>query len=319
MWKQFLSAYFGNTKKDRSGNFFLISIIVFLCLLPFCYPLFISQKTYDHKAFAQEIKSLKEKEADSTKKYQRNYADDDAPSYYQPSGRSYMVQKKFEGEMFYFDPNTIDNAGWQRLGIRDKTIATIKNYLSKGGKFRNPEDIEKIWGLNEGEIKRLKPYVKIENSNTGSKYASANYEKPAAEERKYVPSIIDVNTADTTAFIALPGIGSKLSQRIITFRDKLGGFYKIEQLAETFGLPDSTFQKIKTRLILNNPAIKQININTASVEEMKSHPYLRYAIANAIVQYKNQHGNFSSITDIKKLVPVTDEVFAKVSPYLKID
>ena len=318
MWK-FLSAYLSNTKKDRSGSLTLIVIIVILCLVPFCYPLFISKKMYDHSAFEKEIKLLKEKQVDSTSKYQRKYADEESPQYYQPSEKNYAAQKKFTGEMFYFDPNTIDEAGWQRLGIRDKTIATIKNYLSKGGKFRKPEDIDKIWGLNDEEVKRLMPYIKMEDNKTTNSYTKTIYDKPVTASKIYVPALIDINMADTTVFIALPGIGSKLSQRIISFRDKLGGFYKIEQVAETFGLPDSTFQKIKARLNLGDGLVKQININAASVDELKSHPYLRYAIANAIVQYRSQHGNFSSLDDLKKIVPVTDEVFAKVYLYLKIN
>jgi competence ComEA-like helix-hairpin-helix protein len=319
MWKQ-LSGFFSNTKKERSGNINLIVIVViFFCLLPFFYPFFISKRNYDHSAFEKEITALKEKQTDSAVKYQRKYADDESPQYYQPSEKNYTAQKQFNGELFYFDPNTLDEAGWQRLGVRDKTIATIQNYLSKGGKFRKPEDIDKIWGLNDDEVKRLTPYVKIQNSKPENSYGNTVYDKPLAEPKKHAPALVDINTADTTAFIALPGIGSKLSQRIISFRDKLGGFYKIEQVAETFGLPDSTFQKIKARLSLNNPSVKQININAASVDELKSHPYLRYTIANAIIQYKNQHGNFSSLDDLKKVMPVTDEVFAKVYPYLKIN
>jgi competence protein ComEA len=319
MWKQFLSGYFNNTKKERSGNLILIGIIVILCLLPFCYPFFIKKKNYDHGVFKKEIAALKEKQADSIMKYQRKYGDDESPQYYQPSEKNYTAKRQMKGELFYFDPNTLDESGWQRLGVRDKTTATIKNYLSKGGRFRKPEDIDKIWGLNDDEVKRLIPYVKIEDNKPANSYTNTVYEKPAAESKKYTPVSIDINTADTTAFIALPGIGSKLSQRIISFRDKLGGFYKIEQVAETFGLPDSTFQKIKVRLSLKNPSVKQININAATVDELKVHPYLRYAIANAIVQYKNQHGNFSSLDDLKKVIPVTDEVFAKVYPYLKIN
>ena len=317
MWKQFFSSYLSYPKKERSGNLFLIILIVALCLLPFLWPLFIGKKKYDHSSFEKEIATLKIKQADSNFKYQRKYADDASPQYYQPSERQYAVQK-LEGELFYFDPNTLDEAGWQRLGVRNKTIATIKNYTSKGGKFRKPEDIDKIWGLNDGEVKRLMPFVKIEEI----KAVNADripLDKPVAEAKKYIPSVIDINTADTAALIALPGIGSKLSQRIISFREKLGGFYKIEQVAETFGLPDSTFQKIKTRLVLINSSVKQININTATVEELKSHPYFRYAIANAIIQYKNQHGNFASLEDLKKVVAVTEEVFTKVFPYLKIN
>lgn len=319
MRKQFLSSYFYNNKKERSGTFTLVTIIVVFCLLPFFFTFFIPVKNYDHSAFEKEIKMLKEKQADSAVRYQRRYADEESPQYYQPSERSYASAKQFKGELFYFDPNTLDEAGWQRLGVRDKTIATIQKYLSKGGKFKTPEDIDKIWGLSDAEVERLRPYVRIENKQTEKNYPAATVYKPADEPKKYVPVVIDVNTADTTALIALPGIGSKLSQRIISFRDKLGGFYKIEQVAETFGLPDSTFQKIKSRLNIGSTSVRQFNINTATVDELKAHPYLRYAIANAIVQYRNQHGNFGTVNDLKKVVPVTDEVFAKVLPYLKTD
>jgi len=117
----------------------------------------------------------------------------------------------------------------------------------------------------------------------------------------------------------LPGIGNKLANRIVTFREKLGGFYKIDQVGETFALPDSTFQKIKPRLILTNNSVKQININTATIDELKTHPYIRYQIGNAIIQYRTQHGSFSSIEDIKKIVLVTDEIFNKAAPYLKVN
>ena len=116
----------------------------------------------------------------------------------------------------------------------------------------------------------------------------------------------------------MPGIGSKLAQRIIVFREKLGGFYKIDQIAETFGLADSTFQKIKPRLTINDKTIKQFNINTATIDEMKLHPYLRYNIANAIVQYRTQHGNFNNIADVKNIMIIDELLFNKISPYITI-
>jgi competence ComEA-like helix-hairpin-helix protein len=129
-------------------------------------------------------------------------------------------------------------------------------------------------------------------------------------------NFIDVNSADTAAFIALPGIGSKLASRIINFRDKLGGFYSIDQIGEIYGLPDSTFQKIKPYLKLEKIELKKININTATKDEMKSHPYIKWALANAIVEYRNQHGNFSSLEDLKKISLITDELFNKLEHYL---
>ena len=116
--------------------------------------------------------------------------------------------------------------------------------------------------------------------------------------------------------IALPGIGSKLAARIITFREKLGGFYSLDQVGETYGLPDSTFQKIKQWLKLENALVKKININTATVDEMKFHPYIKYSLANPIVAYRNEHGPFSRIEDIKKVMAVTEDVYKKIAPYL---
>jgi competence protein ComEA len=107
-----------------------------------------------------------------------------------------------------------------------------------------------------------------------------------------------------------------LAARIVNFRDKLGGFYSIEQVGETFGLPDSTFQKIKPLLQLKNSSIRKININTATVDELKAHPYIKYSIANPIVAYRTQHGPFSNIEDIKKVMVVTNEIYNKIAPYL---
>ncbi|MEI9944383.1 MAG: helix-hairpin-helix domain-containing protein [Chitinophagaceae bacterium] len=115
-----------------------------------------------------------------------------------------------------------------------------------------------------------------------------------------------------------PVSGAKLAARIVNFRDKLGGFYSIDQIKEIYGLPDSTFQKIKTYLKLNNEAIKKININTATIDELKAHPYIKYTIANPLIAYRNEHGPFSKVEDIKKVMAVTDEVYNKLSPYFTL-
>ena len=324
MFKQFLNEYLSFTKKERVGIFILLALIIICLLLPFFYPYFIHQKKYDHSQFDKEIAQLKIQEADSVtnKKYfNKNFDENNYTNYYEPSEKFFYTKPK--AEVFYFDPNTASADDWKRLGVREKTAATILKYVSKGGHFYKPEDIAKIWGLHKEDVDRLLPYVKIENTkkeyaNNESNFKN-NYPSDSYRDKKYSPQTIDINVSDTTAFIALPGIGSKLAQRIIAFRDKLGGFYSVEQIKETYGLPDSTFIKIKPKLILTNPAVKQININTANLDEMRSHPYIRYAIANAILQYRTQHGNFSSIDYIKKIMIVTDDVFTKVSPYLTIN
>ena len=255
--------------------------------------------------------------------YQKNDNENAYAYQYDKRKSSYSEENDIiKGELFYFDPNSITGTEWKRLGLRDKTIKTIENYRSKGGRFYKPEDLQRIYGLHNDEYEKLKPYIKIEsNTPKANKESVSSVPKDEIQPSKIsVPrySIIDVNNADTTAFISLPGIGSKLATRIITFREKLGGFYSIEQIGETYGLPDSTFQKIKQWLKLDNPSVKKININTATVDEMKTHPYIKYSLANPIIAYRNEHGSFSKIEDIKKVMAVTEEIYKKIEPYLSL-
>ena len=133
----------------------------------------------------------------------------------------------------------------------------------------------------------------------------------------YIPQHIDINKADTTVFIALPGIGSKLAARIIDYRTRLGGFRSINQVAETFGLQDSTFQKIKKYLVISDANVTKINLNTATAEQLKM-PYISYNLANVILNYRAQHGPFKSIEDLKKIMLVDEVLFEKLAPYLTI-
>jgi len=129
---------------------------------------------------------------------------------------------------------------------------------------------------------------------------------------------VEINTADSTALDALPGIGPYFARHIVMYRNKLGGFYSIEQVKEVYGLSDSTFQEIKPYLTIKAGNIHTINVNTATKEQLKAHPYIRWQLANMIVDYRNQHGKFAAIDDLKKIQLITDEVFAKIKPYLSL-
>jgi competence ComEA-like helix-hairpin-helix protein len=124
--------------------------------------------------------------------------------------------------------------------------------------------------------------------------------------------------ADTSAFIALPGIGSKLAARIVNFREKLGGFHSVEQIKETYGLPDSTYEKAKNYLQSSTASIKKFNINSATKEELKVHPYIKWQLANAIVEYRNQHGAYKNLTDLKNIMLIDEATFDKILPYLTL-
>lgn len=253
--------------------------------------------------------------------------------------------------LFPFDPNTLDEEGWKKLGIRPKTIGVIKNYLSKGGQFREPSDLEKIYGLRPDESARLIPYVAIQQSRQKSNQSGPDKSPIKNQEyirwdnkrndiqpyrrnkgvawenrnqgnyypRKNPPRDIEINTADTGLFIALPGIGEKLAGRIIQFREKLGGFYKIEQLSEVYGLQDSVFRLIRPYLLLRDSGLRKIQINSAGFDTLNEHPYIQFAEARAIVQYRKQHGSFNNISDLLKINILSHEWIEKAGPYLAFD
>jgi len=318
MQKRPSNSYFNFTRKERNGAILLLLIILLLTTVPSFYSMIFKKKIIDAAGFEAELSILKTKQKDSSVKkyYRKNFDEENDRHYYQHSEKKYQ-QENINAEFFYFDPNTITPDDWKRLGLREKTINTILNFISKGGKFRQPDDIKKIWGLHEDEIQRLMPYVKIASNNSSAE-PGKQLSAVAKYDQKRVVEIVDINVADTSVLIRLPGIGSKLSNRIINLRERLGGFYTIEQVSETFGLPDSVFQKIKPLLQLHDKNIRQLNINTASLDELKQHPYIRYNLASLIVQYRIQHGNFTAVSDIKKIMTVTDELYNKLSPYLAV-
>ncbi|MEO6845535.1 MAG: helix-hairpin-helix domain-containing protein [Ginsengibacter sp.] len=314
MWRQFLKDYFSFTRKERFGIISVVSVILLLIILPLFFPYFIKKEKTDSSQFAKEIAQLRLDT--SSKKVYANKHSEEYYNDYSPANQKYSSKS----EVFFFDPNTASIDEWRRLGVREKTANTIQKYISKGGKFYKPEDIKKIWGLSEKDAERLIPYVSIkEIKREYPQYEKKEFAEKVNYTAKNTIQKVDINSADTTQYIALPGIGSKLSKRIIAFREKLGGFYSIDQIGETYLLPDSTFQKIKPYLVVDSKAIKKMNINSASVEEMKSHPYLRYNTANAIFQYRQQHGRFNSVDEIKKIMTVDDDLYKKIYAYLTVE
>ena len=308
--KQLLKDYLSFTKKDRIFTIVLVlvvgrSLLLPRLLAPTTQPLAIRPDT----ALVLAMDTLQKREKNKPSFDKENNSS--AYRYDRPAARSFT-----EGELFSFDPNTISVEDWQRLGLNERTSKTIINYVRKGGKFYKPEDLQKIWGMPVGFVERVKGYVQI--NSVKKEFLRYNENKPAfvREERKL--SVININDADTAALISLPGIGSRLSARIIAFREKLGGFYSVEQIGETYGLPDSTFQKIKGRLQVDGVTIRKINVNTATKDELRVHPYIKWNLANAIVEYRNQHGAFTSLEELKNIALVDEAIFEKISHYLSL-
>ena len=148
--------------------------------------------------------------------------------------------------------------------------------------------------------------------------ATAHRPLPTANYHQRKPLIIYINSADSSAWEALPGIGPTLAARLIRFREKLGGFYSIAQVAETYGLPDSTFKKIQASLRLDSSSLKKLNINQMDEKSLGQHPYIRYKLARLIVQYRSNHGPFSHPEDLYNIPLVDDSIYRKLEKYISL-
>jgi len=316
-WNRLLKEYFTFTRKERIGLIVIVIVIIGIWIFPKVAASGKHRPISADTSWMAAAKQLQHDQENSEGVLKSNDENINDLVYDKPPDNL----TKSTGKLFYFDPNTLSIEGWRKLGIREKTIATIQKYLNKGGHFYNSEDLRKIYGIRADDYGRLEPFIKIETINKKdlNAYSKTEFKKEAAPNKTLKYPLVKINIADTSELIALPGIGNKLAARIVNFRDKLGGFYSIDQIGETYGLPDSTFQKIKPYLTLDNSAVKKININAATKDEMKSHPYMKWNLANAIVEYRNQHGHFTSVDDLKKISLITEELFSKLKPYLLVE
>jgi DNA uptake protein ComE-like DNA-binding protein len=233
---------------------------------------------------------------------------------------------------FPFDPNTIDAKGWEALGLQPKTISTIQHYIEKGGRFRQPDDLRRIYGIHSDLADQLIPFIDIPSSNH-SKRPSYKRDTGFVSRKWYKDTVgstynkvpfkrkwetIDINLADSIAFVSLPGIGPTLAQRIIRFRDNLGGFFTINQILEVYGIKDSVFQLIQPRLACTG-IMHKISINQADVNTLNKHPYINFQEAKAIVNFRAQHGYFKQPDELLQLILLNDQWLQKIKPYLNFE
>lgn len=227
---------------------------------------------------------------------------------------------------FPFNPNTASLIELTRLGISSKTAGILIRYREKGGVFRQKEDLKKIYGLKEQVYQRLEAYIRLPLGEEGQKNVTPDSQASADSAQMTIPAsysaitsvIVDINQATATDWQGLYGIGPTLSGRIVKFRDKLGGFTHIDQVAETYGLPDSTFQAIRTQLKIS-PVTKMIPINSVTAQDLQAHPYIKWQQAKVIIAYRQQHGPFRNLTDLDKIMALKKEFIQQIEPYIKFD
>lgn len=252
-------------------------------------------------------------------------------------GQGYAVEETNKGsKLFYFDPNTADSTQLLQLGLRPWQVRNIYKYRARGGVYQCKEDFAYVYGLTVKDYKRLEPYIRIgadylpasslaevrnrkRRYERNSRYASDNGENaPNVERKAYTPKIrigehIEINSADTTELMKIPGIGSYYSRQIVRYRNQLGGFVSKEQLLEIEDFPEEAVKYIS----IDESNIHRLRINQLTLSQLKRHPYLNYYQARAISDYRRLRGNIRSISELKLMKEFSSRDIERISPYIE--
>lgn len=210
-------------------------------------------------------------------------------------------------ELFVFDPNTASDQDFDRLGLSAKQIQTIRNYQSKGGSFSDKDDFFKIWGLSESQKIRLKDYIRIPEK---SKHANS-----MSEKSENLEAILEINSADSVDLELLPGIGDKLSKRIVKYRESLGGFNSVEQLKEVYGLSPETILRISKMITVDSSKIRKIDFNFSDVAELSRHPYVRNQLSKQIIRFRTKYGKIKTLEVLRDSMILNIDQYNRLKPY----
>ncbi|KAA6351731.1 hypothetical protein EZS27_000856 [termite gut metagenome] len=302
MWKDFF--YF--TRSERRG----IIVLVVLIIMVFTGSFLLSEcqnrgETVNDVLFEKEytdfINSLYEKQQESA---------------------SYNSHEKYEEIVLAsFDPNTADSITFLHLGLSSWTVSNIIRYRAKGGMFGKPEDFKKMYGVTSQQYSELLPYISIKN--TFSVKEKDTVQVLVKQERKVLPevfkypsgTIIDLNNADTTELKKIPGIGSGIAGAIVAYRKKLGGFYSVSQL-EDIHLSNDRFSEW---FIVENGNTTRINLNKASIERLRAHPYFNFYQAKVIVEYRKKKRVLKTLKQLALYEEFNEKDFERMEHYVSFE
>ncbi len=227
--------------------------------------------------------------------------------------------KQTEKIPFYFDPNTIDMDGLIDLGLSQREARVIINYRSKGGKFKQSEDLLKIYVLTRESYNKIKDYVVIKGDvKQDSKRVFIQdtlVNIPIAKKALEVKRLIDINSADSIDLISLPGIGPYFAKKIIDYRAKLGGFANSEQLMDIYGIDKERYSIFCDRVWADKSKVSKIKLSEASEDELARNPYIGAYIARSIVRFRESVK--SDVITVASLVvnKIIKEEIAKILEY----
>lgn len=236
---------------------------------------------------------------------------------YEKKDKTVQVVQSYE--LFDFDPNKADSATLSKLGLSPFVCSNIIKYRNKGGKFRSEAAFGKIFGMDSAIYKNLSPHIRIDSSLFVKKRVQKEYDTIPSLKFKE-KQIVDLNLADTSLLKKIPGIGTGYAKMIVGYRNKLGGFYSVNQLNEIKNIPDSVRKNLLDWVQINTPdQIRKIIVNKSSVERLFNHPYINFYQAKAINEIKKKRGTIRHINELSLLEEFSVSQLEQLSYYLDFE
>jgi len=287
--------YFSFTRGEKRGTVVLLLIIIGLIAANFSVDLLKSEHQTDFSEFENEINEFK-KELNT----------EDNPK----------KKEALSLDLFEFNPNTISDEEWERLGFKEWQIKTINNYKSKGGNWKTKSDVSKIYGLKETHYEQLKPYILLPDSYSKKK---KSYSKKETIKIKYFK--FDPNTISKEEWKQL-GFKDWQIKTIFNYKTKGGSWKSKADVKNIYGLDESDYLKLEPYILLPEKAVKKeyptnkkdytqkVDINTSNAKEL-THLKGIYSekYAAIIIKHRDKLGGFTSKEQLKEVWNMTDETY----------
>ncbi|CAN5210905.1 hypothetical protein BH09BAC5_BH09BAC5_07560 [soil metagenome] len=313
---------FSFTASERNGTVVLLILIALLSTFISLQGKFISLPKQNFAAFDAFLDSVESVEKADTSYNEKTRKSKSGTQNFSEDATEHSVYHS--KELFNFNPNNLPVEDWVRLGLSPAQARSVKRFETKGGKFSCKEDVKKLFVISEEKYAELEPFIVLPDKNTNDENQSKmmadqkNNNNSTAAIHPPLPEIIELNTADSTLLVSIKGIGPSFAKRILEYREKLGGFIKKEQLKEVYGIDEEKYNTIKDVVKADPSYVRKININFSEAKDFIKLPYISWTVANALVNYRKAHGNYSSVAAIKGCALISEELFQKIQPYLTI-
>ncbi len=234
------------------------------------------------------------------------------------------AEVKVKNQAFFnFDPNTVSPEDLIKLGLTERQMTTFINYRRSGAKFYDTDDIAKVYGLDSSLVANLKPWIIISERKQQKYLESTKAKDPLAAVSSethpvYLPAVIDLNRCSAGDLEKLPGIGPVLSERIMKYRNLLGGFINTGQLREVYGIDSATYKQIFSLVTVRSDSVIKVNLDSCSFTQMARHPYFGQETARAIIKFRALMGAPVTVETLVSQRVITAAQAERIIPYIGV-